>query len=291
MSDREPIIELESVTKKFSSRVTAVAKLSLQVNNREIYGLLGPNGSGKTTTIKMILGLLRPTSGTIRVLGAEPTSLVTKYRLGYQPEDSYFYPFLNSYELLHFYGQLYGIPRRDRKKRIDHLLELVGLPPKDARRKIREYSKGMGRRIGLAQALMNDPQLLILDEPTAGMDPIGSREFKDLLHRLKEEGKTIVLSSHLLADVEDVCDHLVILYRGEVVTEGAVSDLLSSESVSEVQIQGDREELRRQLEPVFQEMGINMLQIKSQRESLESIFLRLIAQRQDESRKKEENVG
>lgn len=278
----EPVIQIQEVTKKYSSAVVALRKLNLEVLPREIYGLLGPNGSGKTTTIKLLLGLIRPTQGEVRVFGSPPGSLLSKFKIGYQPEESYFYPFLNSYETLDFYGQLYGIPRKERRKRIDFLLELVGLRPKDGKRKIREYSKGMTRRIGLAQALINDPTLLILDEPTAGLDPIGSREFKDLLKNLRDEGKTILLSSHLLADVADTSNRVVILYRGEVVEQGAVGDLLSSEKVTEIHLQNFREDLRDELEVFCKNLNLEVLEIRPLRQTLENIFLRTIREKRDE---------
>ena len=226
----EPIIEASHLTKVFRDfwrrpKVRAVNDISFTVNPGEVFGLLGPNGSGKSTTIKMLLGLLYPTSGQLRVLGRSPRDVKTKTRIGYLPEESYLYPYLTSKETLTFYGMLFDIPAGERRERLEQLLEMIGL--RHARnRQVGEFSKGMARRIGLAQALINDPDLVILDEPTSGLDPIGCRQVKDLIQALAKRGKTIVLSSHLLADVEDVCDRVAILYNGRVQALGTINELL-----------------------------------------------------------------
>ena len=230
MTDTPNILELTHVTKVFKDfwkrpKVTAVKDISLNVKRGEIFGLLGPNGSGKSTTIKMMLGLLFPTKGSIRVLGQSPRAVQVKRRIGYLPEDSYVYSYLSSEETLDFYGRLFDLSSRERKERIEQLLEMIGL--QHARRRIvGEFSKGMARRIGLAQALINDPDLIILDEPTSGLDPIGCRQVKDLILMLAKRGKTILMTSHLLADVEDVCDRVAILYNGEVQALGTIDELL-----------------------------------------------------------------
>ena len=203
----------------------ALAGLDIDVRGGEIFGLLGPNGSGKSTTLKIILGLLYPSTGTVRVFGHSPRNVGIKARVGYLPEDSHFYNYLTPRETLDFYGKLFDLGRSSRKARIDELLEMVGLTHA-ANRPVGTFSKGMARRIGLAQALLNDPELLILDEPTSGLDPIGCRQVKDLMLTLAGRGKTIVLSSHLLADVEDVCDEIAILYNGKIHAHGTVKDLL-----------------------------------------------------------------
>ena len=226
----EPIIEASHLTKVFRDfwrrpKVRAVNDISFTVNPGEVFGLLGPNGSGKSTTIKMLLGLLYPTSGQLRVLGRSPRDVKTKTRIGYLPEESYLYPYLTSKETLTFYGMLFDLPASERRERLEQLLEMIGL--RHARnRQVGEFSKGMARRIGLAQALINDPDLVILDEPTSGLDPIGCRQVKDLIQALAKRGKTIVLSSHLLADVEDVCDRVAILYNGRVQALGTINELL-----------------------------------------------------------------
>ena len=227
----QPIVECRGLTKVFKDfwlrpRVTAVDGLDLAVRPREVFGLLGPNGSGKSTTIKLILGLLFPTRGVISVFGKLPTDTAIKTRIGFLPEESYLYRFLNARETLDFYGRPFHLERRDRRRRMDMLLEMVGLEAVQ-RRPVGEYSKGMQRRIGLAQALINDPDLLILDEPTTGLDPLGTRQVKDLILMLRERGKTVLLCSHLLADVEDVCDRVTVLYGGKVRASGTVKELLT----------------------------------------------------------------
>ncbi|MHC4234423.1 MAG: ABC transporter ATP-binding protein, partial [Planctomycetota bacterium] len=220
MSDQDtlPVIQTAGLTKVFKdfwrrARVEAVKDLNLEIHRGEVFGLLGPNGSGKSTTIKMLLGLLYPTRGRISVFGKAPTDVAVKSRIGFLPEDSYLYRFLNARETLEYYARLFRQASTMRRERIDRLLDMVGLTH-EAKRRVGEYSKGMARRIGLAQALINDPELLILDEPTAGLDPLGTRQIKDVIRDLGQRGKTILLSSHLLADVEDVCDRVVILYGG-----------------------------------------------------------------------------
>lgn len=226
----EYAIETFGLTKIFSdwwgrAKVYAVDDLNLQVHRNEVFGFLGPNGSGKTTTLKMLLGLLHPTKGRALVLGGDGADPKINARVGFLPEESYLYKYLNARETLDFYGRLFGLPPKLRKMRIEALLEMVGLKAV-ANRAVGTFSKGMARRIGLAQALINDPDLLILDEPTTGLDPIGTRQIKDLIIKLAERGKTILLCSHLLADVEDVCDRIAILYGGRIQSQGRVRDLL-----------------------------------------------------------------
>src|SRR5882672_5987861 len=206
-------------------KVRALKALDLTIHRGEIFGLLGPNGSGKTTTIKLLLGLLFPTSGQALVFGRDATDVSKNERLGFLPEESYLYRFLNAEETLDFYGRLFNMPSDLRRERTAQLIDMVGLNWAK-RRQLREYSKGMTRRIGLAQALINDPELILLDEPTSGLDPIGTREVKDLILQLKAQGKTVLMSSHLLADVQDVCDRITILYKGKMQTLGHVKDLL-----------------------------------------------------------------
>lgn len=230
MNEHQPGIALRNVTKIFRDfwrrpKVTAVNDISFEVRRGEIFGLLGPNGSGKSTTIKMILGLLHPTRGELNVLGKSPRDVPVKRRIGYLPEESYLYSYLSSTETLDFYGNLFNLDRGQRTERIDQLLDMIGLKHVKGRT-VGEYSKGMARRIGLAQALINDPDLVILDEPTSGLDPIGCRQVKDLILLLAQQGKTVLLSSHLLADVEDVCDRVAILYNGEVQALGSIDELL-----------------------------------------------------------------
>ncbi len=209
-------------------KVRAVREFNCEVLPGEVFGLLGPNGSGKTTIIKMALGLLKPGSGRLAVLGHAPDHVSTKARIGYLPEESYLYPFLTAEETLLFYGRLFNLDRSERLRRAAELLDMVGLAHARNRR-VGEFSKGMARRIGLAQALINDPDLVILDEPTSGLDPVGCRQVKDLIRTLARRGKSVILSSHLLADVEDVCDRVAILCDGSVLVQGRIKELLEQQ--------------------------------------------------------------
>ena len=206
-------------------KVHALKSLDLEVRRGEIFGLLGPNGSGKSTTIKLMLGLLFPTSGRVFVFGKDATDVSKNERIGYLPEESYLYKFLNADETLDFYGRLFDMSADERRERSAKLIKMVKLEHA-RRRQLKEYSKGMTRRIGLAQALINEPEFLVLDEPTTGLDPLGTRDMKDLILRLRDEGKTILLCSHQLADVQDVCDRVAILHQGELKELGRVDSLL-----------------------------------------------------------------
>jgi len=278
------VIEARNLTKTFRDfwlreKVTAVNALDLDIEPRQVFGLLGPNGSGKSTTIKMMLGLLFPTRGRISVLGKLPSDVAVKARIGFLPEESYLYPFLDARETLDYYGRLFHLPRADRRRRIDMLLEMVGLSSV-AYRRVGEYSKGMQRRIGLAQALINDPDLLILDEPTSGMDPIGTRQFKDLIQTLALRGKTIVLSSHLLGDVEDVCDQVCILYGGRRRALGRVDDLLAKNDAVELTIDQVDEATLEQIQVLLAKQGKALRGVKPPRDRLEDLFLRIVREAQ-----------
>ncbi len=230
-------IELTKIYKDFWGRghVRALEGLNLEVQPGEVFGLLGPNGSGKTTTVKLLLGLLFPTRGVVQVFGNSPREINVKERMGYMPEESHLYDYLNARETLDFFGRLFGLNRTDRDQRSEALIDMVGLG-RARNRPIGEFSKGMARRIGIAQALINDPDLLILDEPTTGLDPIGTREIKDLIATLKERGKTIFLCSHLLADVEQVCDRIAILYGGKMRISGDVNELLVEDNTMQIRM-------------------------------------------------------
>lgn len=234
----EYVIETFSLTKIFSdwwgrNKVCAVEDLNLKIRKNEVFGLLGPNGSGKTTTIKLLLRLLYPTRGRAIVLGGDSCEPKISARIGFLPEESYLYRYLSARETLDFYGRLFSLSAKVRKMRIEALLDMVGLRAA-ANRPVGTFSKGMARRIGLAQALINDPDLLILDEPTTGLDPIGTRQIKDLVLTLAKRGKTILLCSHLLADVEDVCDRIAILYGGKIQIEGKVKELLLQSNKTQI---------------------------------------------------------
>ena len=226
-----PAIQAENLSKTFRDfwrrpRVNAVRSLSFAVPAGQVFGLLGPNGSGKSTTLKMILGLLFPTAGRLEVLGASPRATAVKRRIGYLPEESCLYPHLTANETLAFCAKLFRLPPAEARARVGQLLEMAGLA--HARhRPVGEFSKGMARRLGLAQALLNDPDLVILDEPTAGLDPQGTRQVKDLILALAARGKTVLLTSHLLADVEDVCQRIAILFNGRILAEGTLDSLLT----------------------------------------------------------------
>jgi ABC-2 type transport system ATP-binding protein len=232
-SKNDTVLEVVQLTKVFRDfwrrpRVTAVDGLDLSVRRGEIFGLLGPNGSGKSTTIKMLLGLLHPTEGSISILGGRPADVAVRKRIGYLPEDSYLYRYLTPRETLMFYGRLFDLPVAERRQRTTELIEMTGLSAA-ADRAVGEFSKGMARRLGLAQALLNAPDLLVLDEPTSGLDPMGCRQVKDLLRALADRGTTILLTSHLLADVEHVCDRVVIMYDGRPRAAGTLQNLLETD--------------------------------------------------------------
>lgn len=202
----------------------AVRGLDLEIRQGEIFGFLGPNGAGKTTSMNVLLGFLRPTSGTARINGIDISDPKSRESLGYLPELTYYYKFLNAVELLHFYGKLFGLPDSEREKRISELLKLVELT-EAATRPIKTYSKGMQQRVGIAQALINNPQVLIMDEPTSGLDPLGRNKVRQIIQRLKEEGKTVFFTSHELGEVETVCDRVAIFSAGELKVLGTVEEL------------------------------------------------------------------
>jgi ABC-2 type transport system ATP-binding protein len=280
------VIQTVGLTKTFKDfwhrpRVVAVDHLDLDIHQNEVFGLLGPNGSGKTTTIKMLLGLLYPTRGRIRVLGKPPTDVSVKTRIGYLPEESYLYRFLDARETLDYYGRLFQIPRQDRRRRVEQLLEMVGLG-REARRRVGEYSKGMARRIGLAQALINDPDLLILDEPTSGLDPLGTKEIKDLIQFLnREKRKTILLCSHLLADVEDVCQRVTILYGGKRQAMGDIHELLSRQNLTQITTEKLTPEMVNRLRDLLEREGNrHVISVSTPSDKLETFFLRIVREAQ-----------
>lgn len=276
------VIETRNLTKVYRDfwgrqKVRALKALDLEIRKGEIFGLLGPNGSGKTTTMKLLLGLLFPTSGRALVFGRDATDVTKNERIGYLPEESYLYRFLNAEETLDFYGRLFNMSASVRRRRTAELIKMVGLGTAK-RRQLKEYSKGMTRRIGLAQALINDPDLILLDEPTTGLDPIGTRNMKDLIVDLREQGKTVVMCSHLLADVQDVCDRIGILHQGELKELGRVDSLLKVRDVTEIRASGLDEAAQTEIKEVIERHNGELVFAGNPTTTLEELFLSIIAE-------------
>jgi ABC-2 type transport system ATP-binding protein len=281
-SNGEVVVSVRGLTKVFKDfwnrpKARAVDNVDFEVRRGEVFGLLGPNGSGKSTTVKLLLGLLNPTKGHIEVFGHSPRHVQTKSRIGYLPEESYLYRYLNSRETLNFFGNLFHLSKSERDNRAEQLLEMVGLGKTQARA-VGEFSKGMQRRIGLAQALINDPDLVILDEPTAGLDPIGCREVKDLIVALARRDKTVILSSHLLSDVEDVCDRVVIYYGGKIQAAGTLKELLAEPDTMRITTPVlPRETLEKVLEIIRKDISTGEVRVDNPTQNLESYFLDVVA--------------
>ena len=274
-------IKTEDLTKTYKnfwcrSKVLALDKLNIEIRKGEIFGLLGPNGSGKTTALKLLLGLIFPTKGKAYVLGKTTNDVAVKNRIGFLPEESCFYRFLNADETLDFYGRLFKIPAKERKLRINRLIEQVGLGFA-RKRPLRQYSKGMLRRIGIAQALINDPDLIILDEPTSGLDPIGTKETKDMIVDLRDRGKTVLLCSHLLTDVQDICDRVAILDKGKLQITGTIDEMLSSKDVVEILIRNLSSEALIDVERFIKERQGEVVSINKSTGTLEELFLKIYA--------------
>jgi ABC-2 type transport system ATP-binding protein len=277
---QEPVIETRNLSKTYRDfwgrqKVRALKALDLTIYRGEIFGLLGPNGSGKSTTIKLLLGLLFPTAGRAIVLGREATDVKKNERIGYLPEETYLYKFLNAEETLDFYGRLFDMPPSVRKERAEALIDMVGLTGA-RRRQMREYSKGMARRLGLAQAMINNPELILLDEPTSGLDPIGTREMKDLILKLKGEGKTILMCSHLLADVQDVCDRIAILHQGELKELGRVDNLLKMRDVTQIRASGLTDECKAEIRAAIERHHGQLTSMENPTTTLEELFLSIV---------------
>jgi len=276
-----PAVSIRNLEKVFPvplqrRRVVAVRDLSLDIPAGTIYGLLGPNGSGKSTTLKILLGLIPPTSGTTEIFGVSSSQVSSRADVGFLPENPYFYKFLTGSEMVIFYGKLCGISGNSLHKRTSELLAMVGLSDA-ADRRIGSYSKGMLQRIGLAQAMVHDPRLLILDEPTAGVDPAGSRQIRDLILQLKARGKTILLTSHLLEQVQEVCDLVGILANGRLLSEGTLDILTAVSSQTEYLIENADPNLRDEIARLAASRGATLLAARKKRLDLESVFLKIIS--------------
>ena len=288
MAEMETVVSAVGLNKVFRDfwnrpKARAVNDIDFEIRQGEVVGLLGPNGSGKSTTVKMLLGLLYPTGGKLTVFGKSPRAVETKREIGYLPEESYLYKYLTAEETLDFFGSLFNLSKEDRKRRIDQLLDMVGLAHA-RRRRVGEFSKGMARRIGIAQAMINDPSFLILDEPTSGLDPIGCREVKDLILELKKRGKTVLVTSHLLSDVEDICDRVIILYGGKIRAQGSLNELLTvSDSNRIITPELEPEVMTRLLAILREKLQDNEFKIDRPRRTLEDFFLDVVSEARQNS--------
>jgi len=278
--EKETVITTKNLSKIYKDfwgkpKTTALCSLNIEVYRGEIFGIVGPNGSGKTTTIKLLLGLISPTNGSALVLGKPPTEVNVKSKIGFLPEESYLYTFLNADETLDFFGRLFEIPKATRKKRIDMLISQFGLTSA-RKRQIKEYSKGMVRKVGFAQTLINEPEVIFLDEPTSGLDPISSRQIKDLIIQLKKQNKTIFISSHLLGDVQNICDRIAILYEGKLKKYGNVSELLVNRDLTTMTFRNISQDTRRKIEELIEQTGGQVISSEYTMENLESVFLKTV---------------
>jgi ABC-2 type transport system ATP-binding protein len=299
----EPVIRLAGLTKSFRGhlgigRTVAVSGLDLEIHRGEVFGLLGPNGAGKTTTLKMMLGLLRPSAGEVRLLGGPPSNPASRARVGYLPENPYFYDYLTAGEFLDFYGRLQGMKGESRRRRTGAAMKLVGLEGRE-RTALRKFSKGMIQRVGLAQAIQHEPEVVILDEPMSGLDPIGRREVRDLILSLKGSGRTVFFSSHILQDAEMVCDRVAIIKEGKLRSVGRLEEMVSegarwfevtvrgplpeSDEFRPLSTSGEESLLRvesvdelAEFLSAIQRSGGQVLSVWPRRETLEDMFMREI---------------
>lgn len=281
-------VEIDHLTKAFKSGFSktpllAVRDLSFTVRRGEVYGLIGPNGCGKSTTMKVMLGLLRPTEGRTRIFGRDSTEVASRQDVGFLPENPYFYKHLSGRETMHFYGKLCGLRGSELKERTEEMLSLAGLTHA-AERRVGGYSKGMLQRVGLAQALIHRPRLLILDEPTAGVDPVGSRRIRDLILELKQRGITIVVTSHLLEQIQEVCDRVGIMSNGRMVREGALKDLISVENQTEILLEDASPQLLEEIRSLISKSstGAKLVSMSRPNTTLEKLFLESTTQTGDE---------
>jgi len=289
-----PAIRIDNLTKDFpvgmrGLKLRAVDGLNLEVQDNEIFGLLGPNGSGKSTTIKIILGLLEASTGNCEIYGQPSHTVTARRSVGFLPEAPYFYRYLSGRELVRFYARVCGVPRAHIAEQVDSVIDLVGMS-ESAHRRVGTYSKGMLQRIGLAQALVHDPKLVILDEPTAGVDPLGSAAIADIIRELKRRGKTIVLSSHLLAQIEGLCDRVAILHRGKLVRSGTVSELVEADNAESLVVEGLSPEGRKAVEAAITAQGGRLARVEKPKLSLDALFLEEV-QKQERSRSADKEVS
>lgn len=282
----EAAISIKSLTKDFpvgisGKKLRAVDGLDLEVADNEIFGLLGPNGSGKSTTIKVVLGLLEPSTGECTIFGKSSRSVGARRSVGFLPEAPYFYRYLTGRELVRYYARLCGVAKSGLSDAVESVIELVGMR-EAAHRRVGTYSKGMLQRIGLAQAIVHDPQLVILDEPTAGVDPLGSAAIAGIVRELKSRGKTILLSSHLLAQIEGLCDRVAILHRGKLVREGRVDELVAEKAADSFIVEGLKPEGHTAVQEAIEAAGGRLLRLEKPRLSLDSFFLKEVQEREIE---------
>lgn len=275
MSD--PAIRIHELTKDFrigvrGVKLRAVDNVSLEIQDNQIFGLLGPNGCGKSTTMKIVLGLLEPTKGECSIYGVNSHAVKSRRNVGFLPEAPYFYKFLSGRELVRFYARVCGVPKGEINDRTEETLKLVSME-NAAHRRVGTYSKGMLQRIGIAQAIVHDPKLVVLDEPTAGVDPIGSHAIAELIIALKERGKTVMLCSHLLAQVEGLCDRVAIMSRGKLVLEGGVDELLEKEDQRSLIVKDFNPEAQAEIEAVLEKYGAKLDKVEAPRISLDRLFL------------------
>ena len=287
-----PAIRIRNLTKDFSVgirgvKLRAVDDLCLDISKNEIFGLLGPNGSGKSTTIKIILGLLKASSGNCEIFGQPSMEVAARKSVGFLPEAPYFYRYLTGRELVHYYARICMMQRSKIADSVDSVIELVGMT-EAANRRVSTYSKGMLQRIGLAQSLVHDPDLVILDEPTAGVDPLGSAAIAKIVRELKHRGKTILLSSHLLAQIEGLCDRVAILHRGKLVREGRVADLVEEKDIDSLVVQGLSIEGRVAVKAEIEAQGARLTRVEKQRFSLDSYFVNEVKRREEEHKENTE---
>lgn len=283
MLETTPAVEIQNLVKDFKTSfrrkpLRAVNDVSIRIMPGEVYGLIGPNGSGKSTTMKALLGLVAPTSGHCSIFGKDSLKVDSRNEVGFLPENPYFYKHLSGAETLRFYGKLCGLGGKVLADRVNEMLALVDLEGARDRR-IGGYSKGMLQRIGLAQALIQEPRLVILDEPTAGVDPVGSRQIRDLILKLRERGITVFLCSHLLEQVQEVCDHVGIIFQGRMIREGRLEDLISIEDQTDIVLKDASPELIGKIRELVESTpGSSMLRTGKPRTTLERLFLREISE-------------